>query len=898
MKWLYGIRARLRLLFARRAAESRMDEELRFHIDMEADRLVREEHLAPGEARRRALVAFGGVQRHREELRDGRGLAWFSGLDLRLGIRMLSKYPGLTVVGVVGMGMAVAFAAVMFTLFDVSTRPVLPLPEGDRIVGIRTWDRRANATGPGTVHDFAAWRAQLKSMEELGAFRTALRNLILPDGTVEPLEVAEMTASAFRVTRVGPLLGRYIVDEDERPGAPRVVVIGHRAWRTHFGGDPAVIGQSLKLGATEHMIVGVMPQGFAFPVSHGLWTPLPLDPFAFSGGKGPAILVFGRLASGITRETAQAELTAIGRRLSVEFPATDEHREPRVVLFPALVGNAMTADSEEGGLYAISFLFSLLLSVICINVATLVYARTVTRENEIAVRVALGASRGRIIGQLFAEALVLSAAGSAMGLAVAMVAYRLMHVVMADAGASLPFWMPAHLSAGTVGYVVVLTLLAGVIIGVLPARHAVGRSVRSTLNQLSGATTIRLGKAWTVMIVAQVAVAAGALPGVVFLSAKEGWYSLVPPGFAAGEYQTARLEYSGTSGTQRESASQRGVRLASLERALESEPGVTGATFSSRPPGQEPTVRVEVQDLARAPGARSGRRSRMMPVAPDFFETFGVPMLAGRAFHSGDATAEAAPVIVNETFARELIGGGNVLGHRVRLVAYEEAQPVGSENGIEKEPWREIVGVVPNFPPNRMNGELPEARMYEPMALGEEEVVVLSTRLPSAPAAFGMRLRLIAMSVDPDLQLHNVMALDEVYRQGARRFARLAALMMALVTLSVLVLSAAGMYALMSFTVTRRRREIGIRSALGAHPRRLVASVLTRALRQLAIGAIAGMGVATYLDRGSGGELMGGHAEVLVPAVLVIMIATGCLAALGPARRSLRIQPAEALKAE
>lgn len=292
MSWIHGAVARLRLL-ARRSAESRMDEESRLHIEMETDRLVREEQLAPDEARRRALVAFGGVQGHREDLRAGRGLAWLGGLtlDLRLGLRMLRKYPGLTVVAVCGIAMAVAIASVMFTMVSVLANPALPFPEGERIVGIRIWDRRANDRAPSTVHDLVAWRQQLTSIAEVGAFRTVRRNVMLPGAFPEPMALAEMTASAFHITRVAPLLGRYFVEDDERAGAPPVVMLGYELWRSRFDGDPSVIGRILRLGRTDHTIVGIMPRGYGFPVSHQMWIPLRADPFTLPRGAGHDILV-------------------------------------------------------------------------------------------------------------------------------------------------------------------------------------------------------------------------------------------------------------------------------------------------------------------------------------------------------------------------------------------------------------------------------------------------------------------------------------------------------------------------------------------------------------------------------------------------------------------------------
>jgi hypothetical protein len=285
-----------------------MNEEVRFHIDMETEKLVREEGLEPGEARRRALVAFGGVERHKEALRDGRGVAWLGGvsLDLRLGFRLLVKYPGLTMIGSLAMAFAIWVGAVTFELLAMFIFPTLPLPGGDRIVQLQNWDVQANDPEPRALHDFLVWRETLRSVTDLGAYRDVSRNLITRDGGSRPVAVAEITASGFRIAPGPPLLGRGIVAADERAGAPPVVVLGYDVWRTRFGSDPGVVGRTVQLGETYPTVVGVMPEGYAFPVAHELWTPLRPGAFVPAPREGPGITIFGRLAPGATLAEARA----------------------------------------------------------------------------------------------------------------------------------------------------------------------------------------------------------------------------------------------------------------------------------------------------------------------------------------------------------------------------------------------------------------------------------------------------------------------------------------------------------------------------------------------------------------------------------------------------------------
>src|SRR5687768_2227536 len=325
MSLLDATRARVRLLFAQRAADARLNEECRFHLDMEADRLVRERRLPYDEARRIAYLSSGGVETHKQTLRHDRGLAWLAGmsLDLKLGLRMLVKYPGLTFVAIAGIAVAVAIGAVSFSVTSNLVRDALPFDGGDRIVAIQNLIAGSDNEGrPTHLHDLASWRAELRAVDQLGAYRTVDRNLITPNGRPEPVRVAEMTASGFRIARVPPAMGRYFNDDDERKGAPLVVVIGYSVWQTRFGGRRDVLGMRLQLGATQHTIVGVMPAGFAFPVNNSVWTPLRLDAADFERGKAPATEVFGRLTPGTTIDDARLQATTIARRLAAAYPAT------------------------------------------------------------------------------------------------------------------------------------------------------------------------------------------------------------------------------------------------------------------------------------------------------------------------------------------------------------------------------------------------------------------------------------------------------------------------------------------------------------------------------------------------------------------------------------------------
>ena len=888
-----------------------MTEEFTFHLAMEEERLVREQGLEPNEARRRTLAAFGGVENHKEALRSDRGLAWLAGmsLDLKLGLRMMLKYPGLTFIGVLGLSVAVAIGAAAFGIISNFIAGSLPLDEGDRIVAIQNLNRGSDDRGrPLHLHDLTTWRADLRAIGTLGAYRTLDRNLITLEGRPEPVRVAEMTASGFRIARVPPLLGRYFNDEDERKGAPPVVVIGHSVWQNRFSGDSAVIGRTLRLGATQHVVIGVMPEGFAFPINNKIWTPLELDPADYERGKAPAIYVFGRLAPGATIGDAQSQAEMIALRMASAYPETHARVRTWVTMYARVF---VEQPQIAWGFYLAQVLVTMLLVVIGTNVAILVYARTASRIGEIAVRTALGASRRRIVAQLFAEALVLTTISSAIGLVGAWYTLREVGAYVTEVGGSqMPFWWKFGISPGAVLYVLGLAVLAAAIVGVLPALKATQRRVHLTLQHLgSGGSGIRLGRTWTVLIVAQVAVAVALLPVVVYAVVVQATRNQAPagPDIPTKDWVTAPLrldrETVGTDDFPENDATY-SARYASVVaemiRRVRAEPGVADVVLASAAPGGDRRAQFEVEP---ARGNPADARDTVpvinlvgaARVEVDFFRAFGVPLFAGRGFEAGDLTSGSTVVIVNQSFVKTFFAGTDPLGRRVREAARgREGDPDATPAG----PWYEIVGVVADFPSKEAAMTPIAPRLYRPLDPGMAEDVTMAVRVRGvAPATFGGRLREVAVGVDPMLRLAEVRVLDEgqSLEKVANRYVFLA---IVLVTASVILLSSAGIYALMSFTIARRRREIGIRSALGAGPRRVLAGVLRKAAGQIALGIVIGTVVAAGMLQGLEGGKGDSQGFLVLLGVAVFMSAVGVAAALGPARRALRIQPTEALRTD
>ena len=905
MSRLQGVWTRLRLLFSRRSSEHRIDSELQFHIEMETARLVREFALDPVEARRRALVAFGGMEKYREALRDGRGTAWLGGLslDLKLGLRMLAKYPGLTIVGVLGISVAVTVGALAFSAVAAVTGTELPLNDGERIVSIQNVDLRDLEEGRRThLHDLAEWHESLSAVEDLGAYRILGQNLTADDRPPVPVRVAEMTASGFRVARVAPMLGRYLIAADEQIGAPPVVVIGHDLWRDRFDSRQDVVGRTVRIGTVPHIVVGVMPEGFAFPVNDQVWVPLRIDPTAYERAEAPPVEVFGRLAPGASLSGAQHQLTAIGQRLTAAYPATHEHIRPRVLPYARLVLDSFARELGSGTngmarlLHLGQFGVGLLLVVIGVNVAVLVYARTASRTGEMAMRTALGASRRRIVTQLYAEALVLSGVASFVGIVVAhFVFQRVEAMVRRSADDYIPFWIRLEITPALVMYVAGLATLAAVIIGVIPGLKATRHRVSENLKQLTGGSSMQLGRTWTVLLVAQVAVSVAALPLALSGGARLARLALIDRNTPATTSFVMATPVQERSATVPAGYTD---RVADLVRRLESDAGSFEVVVMSASPGTGSYLRIEIDQSVSSASADSATRIAeggvgAAGVDADFFDAFEVRLLAGREFSPADFGEGATAAIVNRSFVEHYVGSRNALGLRFRPAADRQV----AANNAGTEPWWEIVGVVDDFPKLVTADDL-RPKIYLPLRPAEVYPLTLAVRARTlTPSAAAGRIREIAMAVDPTLRFTTIQPLAEQLDE-AMKVERLTLFGLVMVTVSVVLLSAAGIYALMSFTVARRQREIGIRTALGATKGRVLAGVLSRALYQIGTGIGIGVVGTALVYRLAGGTA---SLDILVLVMLQVagmMLIVGLIAVIGPARRALRVQPTDALRAD
>ena len=898
--WGMGFYRRLvRLLLPARFRRKHEEDLVRVFGDLLVEERARKGFRASAEVWLRELASLlqlsWRLRRGKPSPRGGRrwGISVFSWMDVKLGFRMLVKHPGLTCAAVFSMAIGIPIGLVPAHFANAIQAP-LPVYEGERIQVLRNRNLETGGEVDIPLRDFAEWREGLTSFEALAATtRRASINIISEDGRAAPVKVAEVTASAFEILRVAPRLGRTLVSDDEVIGAPEVVVIGYDFWQSRLLGDPDVIGQTIRIAGVPHSVVGVMPEGCLFPYHSGMWFPLRVDVLAHPQDRGQAHLVFGRLSDGVSIEEAQAELSTAGRRLTMDSPETYERLRPEIVPFAmGFFGLPKGGFQSVLGFRLLQLAALLVLVIACANVGMLTFTRTAARMGEVAVRTALGASRTRVVSQLFTETLIFAALAAGAGLLIGEVASREFDVLLD----MLPYWVDFGVTRQTIMWALSLAVLSACVVGVVPALKVTGKRVQQNIQRAKARRSgVRFGGMSSALIVADVALAVATVAFGMGISDGISEVEDQMP-IQASQFLSSSLSIPGVEPMADMAPLERAefqARLGDIQRTLvqrlKAEPAVRGVAVGSTLPGmdhQRRTVEVDGADLPDGSVAPSPWNAR---IDVEFFAALEHPILSGRGFHLNDLEEPRSAIIVNTGFVNRVLGGRNAIGQRVRYAATGADEPG---------PWYEIVGVV--GPLGMSSGEIGrEAGLYHPLAPGDIHPIQLAIHVGSNPESFTPRLRALAGEVDPIAIISDPKTLDEIFS-----FNRLAMVWVkrgtwALVGI-LLALSISGIYALMSFTVGERTREIGIRAALGAPRGSIVFAIARRSLMQLGIGLILGMPIAWWLlltMKLSLGRLPTHSPLALALGVgLGVTVLIGSLACVAPTRRALRIMPTEALQ--
>ena len=800
--------------------------------------------------------------------------------DLRHGFRALIKTPALTVVAVFALTMGIGLTTTMFSIVYGALMKGLPFPDGNRIVAINRANKARQITnGSIPITDVERYRSEQHSFTDIAMVTSGTMNVSWTDKS-ERYDGSWISANMFGMLPARPAAGRDFQPDDDTPGGRRVAIISYSIWENRFAKADSAIGQTMRVNGVPYEIIGVMPENFAFPHIDRLWLPIQTDPLALPRERAQQYQLYARLKAGVSLDQASVDVAAIQSRIAADNKKTDE----------GFVGSAQRFVDADIGPQPRQLLYTMLgavffvLLIACSNVANLLIDRATHRSKEVGIRVALGASRTAIIRQFLSEAFLLALAGTALGIVVAKFGIDLFNRSLVDA--QVPFYIDIHLHAPVFAFTAGVALIATVFSGVIPAFQSSRTDINEILkDETRGSSSFRIGKISKGLVMFEVALSCGLLVAAGLMIKSVTKMRTMDPGFATSPVFTARVGFpAGYTDTvaQRQFFTQLAERTAQL-------PGVQAAAISSGLPGARQGLggtnfAVEGKAYARNTDYPN---TRTLSVTPGFFATLSIPVRSGRLFESGDRVGTLPVAVVNERFARQFFGAESPLGHRIR---YGQAD--------SKEAWLTIVGVVPDvFGGDPQNPRPPI--VFRPFEQAHSNFNYISARTATNPMGLTELVRTEAWHLNPDIPLYWVMSLDNAIA-APLWFVRVFGSMFMIFGFVALFLAAVGLYAVMSFSVSRRVREVGIRMALGANARDVIRMIFGQGLLQVGVGLGAGLALALAISSLLGLILF--DVQPRDPAVFggvtALLLAAGALACLIPARRATRVDPLTALRAE
>ncbi|MGB2713338.1 MAG: ABC transporter permease [Vicinamibacterales bacterium] len=814
--------------------------------------------------------------------------------DLRFAIRMLVKDRWFTFVAVLALGLGIGVNTTVFTFVNAVLIRGLPYDDSERIMIVTTRNTTQSNPGVASYQDLEDWRAQSKSFTGLACFQQTSMNVTDSGHPPERTPGARVCANTFGLLGQPMHLGRDFLPGEDKKGAEPVVIIGYGVWKSRYGGDSNILGRAVKVNGVAATIVGVMPEGVRFPSNADMWQPLVPNENSLRRNQRNMTVV-GRLAPGVTQARAQAEMSGIAQQLAKQFPDTNENIDALVMTFN---------QRFNGGPIRIVFLALLgavgfVLLIACANVANLQLARSAQRAREVAVRVALGASRARVVRQLLVESTLLACIGGVLGLGLSTIGVRLFD--RAVEGSGKPYWIQFTFDPIVFGYLALICLTTGILFGLAPALQVSKTNVNEILKEGGRGSAGGRRARWltSTMVVVELALTIVLLVGAgLMIRSFLKLYSL-----DIGARTDHLLTMStGLPDQKYPKAEQRQIFYESVLTRLQTIPGMQAAAIASAIPfGGSDRRRLEIDGKPVA--AETQKPSvAYIAISPRYFDVVAAPVRRGRGFTETDGGAGAEVALVNERFAAQHFPNEDPVGRRIRLLTGDGRTPPPASPSTPPPPepkWLTIVGISPTIRQGDRQALEPDAVVYVPYRLESYSFMNILTRSQVEPGALTMQVRQTVQAIDPELPVFGVQTMDQFLSQ-ARWPYRVFGSMFAIFAVIALVLSAVGIYAVTAYSVTQRTQEIGVRMALGARGGQVSWLILRQGLVQLAIGLAIGLAGALPLS---------GVLQTLViqiptkdpvtfTAIAGILVAVTIAACLIPARRATRLDPLVALRAE
>jgi putative ABC transport system permease protein len=870
----------LRALLRKDSLDGELDAELRYHVERQAAAYVAE-GMSAAEARRAAVREFGGVTQSQEQCREARGVRPLEDLrqDVLFGLRVLRRNPVFSLVAVVTLALGVGANTALFSITNAVVFRPLPYPEPERLLTL--WECSAKSERARVIvspANYLDWREQTRSFEEMGAYVEDFYNVSEDDTRPERVAGANATPSLFRALGVRPLLGRVFGPEDERPDAESVVLLSYGLWQRRFGGDPNVVGKSVKLNGPVYTVVGVLPPDFIIsPRRHELYRPISFRDSQRVNRRGRYLTVVARMRPGVTAGQARAEMNAVGSRLAAQYPEENVGRSATIdPLDRTITWNTRTTLLTLLGAVG----FTLLIA--CANVANLLLGQAASRRKEMAVRAALGAGRLRLVRQMLTESLTLSLLGGLAGL---LLAKWGVGVLVSLSPSSLPRAEEAGLDLRVLGFALLVSTLTGLAFGLAPALQASKVELTDALK--AGARPAGGGRRSLVrgaLVAVEVALSLVLLVGAGLLVKSFVRLTEVELGFDPTHVVAADISLPYRYNTQEK----RTEFYRQLLTRVEALPGVSSAAVAQSVPlsGEEHGAQFMVVGRAPAPDGSDRHGSIYHRVSEGYLKTLGVRLLRGRNLNERDTAGAPGVALISESLARRVFPGEEPLGKQITLAGDDTPRP------------REIIGVVSDtryVTPNLESySEIYVSYLAEPWFH-----MSLVVRAGGDPAALVNGMREEVSALDKDVPLANVKEMEQ-YVSDSLSPQRFSALLLTLFAVAALGLAALGVYGVISNSVARRTHEIGIRIALGAGGGDVIRLVVGQGMRPVLLGLVAGLAGASALTRLMESLLYGVSAfdPSVFAGVSLLLAATALVACYLPARRATRVDPMTALRHE